>query len=117
MKQSSTYTTGMKNSKVIPLPTGQEPYTPILAGPPETNCLKSGFVILAPGKSVGKHSTKEYEELIVPLEGEGELRVDGMEPLPIRKGQVLYTPPQTPHDVLNTSNRPLKYIYIVAKPR
>lgn len=116
MTQSSTPPTSIIKPKVIPLPGGQEPYTQILSGPPETNCLKSGCVILAPGKAVGKHSTNGYEELIVPLEGEGELRVDGMEPLPVRPGQVLYTPPQISHDVMNTGNQPLKYIYIVAKP-
>ena len=108
--------TAIKNPKVIPLPKGKESYTKILGGPPETACLKSGCVILEPGKSVGKHSTNGYEELIVPLEGEGELRLDGLEPLVICPGQVLYTPPQTPHDVVKTGTQPLKYIYIVAKP-
>ena len=117
MSQFTTQPTPIIEPKVIPLPNGQEPYTKILGGPPETTCLKSGCVIIEPGKSVGKHSTNGYEELIVPLEGEGELRVDGMEPLAVRTGQVLYTPPQTAHDVFNTGTQPLKYIYVVAKPK
>ena len=116
MSQLNTSQTKDNKAKVIPLPKGQEPYTKILGGSPETTCLKSGCVILEPGKSVGKHNTNGYEELIVPLEGEGELRVDGMEPLMINTGQVLYTPPQTAHDVVNTGTKPLKYLYIVAKP-
>ena len=71
----------INQAKVILLPNGRESYTQILGGPPENTCLRSGCVILEPGKSVGKHSTNEYEELIVPLEGQGELQVDGMEPL------------------------------------
>ena len=116
MSQPTTQSISRNSAKVIPFPSGKESYAKILGGPPETICLKSGYVNLEPGKSVGKHSTNEYEELIVPLEGEGELRVDGMEPLSLRPGQVLYTPPQTVHDVWNTSPEPLKYIYVVAKP-
>jgi mannose-6-phosphate isomerase-like protein (cupin superfamily) len=102
--------------KVVPLPRGQENYTKILGGPPETTCLKSGYINLEPGKSVGMHSTNGYEELIVPLEGEGELLLVGTEPLTLRPGSVLYIPPQTAHDVHNTGTQPLKYIYVVAKP-
>jgi len=106
----------INQAKVIPLPNGRESYTQILGGPPENTCLRSGCVILEPGKSVGKHSTNEYEELIVPLEGEGELRVESREPLILSPGHVLYTPPHTTHDVVNTGTQALKYIYIVAKP-
>jgi len=116
MAQPITPPAPIKKAKIIPLPSGQEPYTKVLGGPPETTCLKSGYVILAPGKSVGRHNTNGYEELIVPLEGEGELQLDDMEPLALHPGQVLYTPPQTAHDVVNTGTQSLKYIYIVAKP-
>lgn len=115
MSQQTTQQTRLNKAKIIPLPKGQQAYTKILGGPPETTCLKSGYVVLAPGKAVGKHNTDGYEELIVPLEGEGELRVDGMDPLAMIPGQVLYTPPQTVHDVLNIGTELLKYIYIVAK--
>jgi mannose-6-phosphate isomerase-like protein (cupin superfamily) len=116
MSQSITPSASINRAKIIPLPQGQERYSKILEGPPEPTCLKSGYVNLDPGKSVGIHSTNGYEELIVPLEGEGELRVEGMESLMLHPGLVLYTPPQTAHDVFNTGNQPLKYIYIVAKP-
>jgi quercetin dioxygenase-like cupin family protein len=92
-------------------------YTPVLTGPPTTVGLRSGYVVLAPGTSVGRHSTERYEELIVVLSGAGELSLTGRSPLPLREGTVAYSPPHTEHDVLNTGAVPLRYLYIVAPDR
>jgi len=92
-------------------------YTPVLAGPPATVGLRSGYVVLAPGASVGRHSTERYEELIVVLSGVGELRLTGQSALALREGTVAYSPPHTEHDVLNTGTAPLRYLYVVAPGR
>jgi quercetin dioxygenase-like cupin family protein len=105
----------IQKAKAIPLPTGREKYTRLLPDTSETHGMKSGCVILSPGESVGKHNTNENEELIVPLEGQGELLLEGMESLTIRPGEVLYNPPHTLHDVVNTGSQSLKYVFIVAK--
>jgi len=49
----------------------------------------------------------------VVLEGEGTLRVAG-ELLPLRAGDVVFIPagPEYPHQILNTSAAPLKYLSI-----
>ncbi len=92
-------------------------YTPVLRGPPATVGLRSGYVVLTPGTSVGRHSTEEYEELIVVLGGVGELRLTGQSPLALREGTVAYSPPHTEHDVFNTGKVPLRYLYVVAPSR
>jgi len=92
-------------------------YTPVLAGPPATVGLRSGYVVLAPGASVGRHSTERNEELIVVLSGVGELRLTGQSALALREGTVAYNPPHTEHDVLNTGTAPLRYLYVVAPGR
>jgi quercetin dioxygenase-like cupin family protein len=71
-------------------------------------------VVLAPGDSVGRHSTERYEEVIVVLEGVGELRVTGGAALELKEGVVAYSPPDTEHDVRNTGTSPLRYLYVVA---
>jgi mannose-6-phosphate isomerase-like protein (cupin superfamily) len=35
--------------------------------------MKSGLVVLAPGKSVEKHSTQDREEMVVVLSGHGQM--------------------------------------------
>ena len=101
--------------KVVFLEPGDKSYLPLLGGPPETASIRSGLVTLAPGKAVGAHDTEKNEELLVPLEGSGELRIEGRAPIAIRPGLVTYAPAHTKHDVVNTGKTPLRYIYVVAK--
>lgn len=91
-------------------------YQRILEGVPKTYGMRSGRVYLEPGKSCGQHSTKDHEELLVFLSGEGELVTGegGQEAFAVAAGRVCYIPPRTLHDVRNTGGEPLRYIYCVA---
>jgi len=69
---------------------------------------------LAPGKrGCPYHLHHAQEEMFVVLEGEGTLRVAG-EMLPLRAGDVVFVPPgpEYPHQIINTSDAPLKYLSI-----
>ena len=100
--------------KVVKLEAGGKDYLPVLTGVPETGGMRSGLVVLAPGKAVGRHSTEGNEEILVVLEGAGEFRLD-KETLPLVAGTALYCPPRRAHDVVNTGTGTLRYVYIVAK--
>jgi quercetin dioxygenase-like cupin family protein len=103
--------------KIIPLdPKGQD-YLRVLAGPPETSTMRSGLVTLAPNKSVGNHSTEDFEELVIVLEGQAEMKITGGEVLRLGRGFAAYCPPHTEHDVMNIGTDPLRYIYIVAEAK
>ena len=102
-------------AKVIRLDAGGKDYLPLLGGPPETVTMRSGLVVLAPGKAVGKHSTGKLEELLVVLEGTGEMRITGEASLPVVAGTAVYCPPGREHDVLNTGKAELRYVYVVAR--
>ena len=86
----------------------------LLAGKPQTYGMRSGRVYLSPGQACGLHSTKDREELLVFLAGEGELIIGQDNRFPVGKGKVCYIPPQTDHDVNNTGSEPLVYVYGVA---
>ena len=69
---------------------------------------------LAPGKrGCPYHFHHAQEELFVVLEGRGTLRVAG-ELLPIRAGNLIFIPPGPayPHQIINSSDAPLKYLSI-----
>ncbi len=89
-------------------------YTRVLGGPPATHSMRSGQVVLAPGQSVGKHSTGEYEEVLVVFEGTGRMVIAGGPELALAPHTVAYCPPRTEHDVNNTGLQPLRYLYLVA---
>lgn len=101
--------------KVVQLDPGDKSYLLLLNGPPETASMRSGLVTLVPGASIGKHNTEKFEEMLVPLEGEGELRITGQPAIRIEPGLITYAPAHTEHDVTNTGSRTLRYIFIVAR--
>lgn len=99
----------------IPLDPGDQPYVLLLKGPPETKSFRSGLVTLAPGKSIGVHNSGINEEMLVPLEGEGELRFPDREPIHLKPGIITYAPAHSEHDVVNTGTNRLRYIFILAR--
>jgi len=79
--------------------------------------LGASVDIVAPGKiSCPYHFHYAQEEMFIILEGSGTLRVAG-EMLPLRSGDVVFIPPgpEYPHQILNTSDQPLKYLSISTK--
>ncbi len=83
---------------------------------PGTAASKLGATIdtLAPGKrGCPYHLHHAQEEMFVVLQGAGTLRVAG-EMLPLRTGDVVFIPagPGYPHQIINTSEAPLKYLAI-----
>jgi quercetin dioxygenase-like cupin family protein len=101
--------------RVVPLGAADQPYVELLGGHSGSGSMESGAVSLAPGKTVGVHDTEDYEELIIPLEGRGELRVAGRPPIAIAPGLVAYTPPHTPHDVANVGDTAFRYVFVAAR--
>jgi len=76
--------------------------------------LGASVDILAPGKrGCPYHLHHAQEEMFIILEGNGTLRVAG-EMLPLRPGDVIFIPPgpEYPHQIINTSAAPLKYLSI-----
>jgi quercetin dioxygenase-like cupin family protein len=90
-------------------------YQPILTGAPQTTSMESGLVILKPGASGTQHSTKDYEEAIIVISGEGELLIAGGPTLKLAAHSVAYCPTKTVHNIRNTGTTPLKYVYVAAK--
>jgi len=100
--------------KIIRLDPKTDDYQRVLGGPPETVTMHSGLVVLAPGKSVGVHNTEKYEEVLVILEGQGEMRITGGPAMNLKTDCVAYCPPRTEHNVVNTGKEKLRYLYVVA---
>lgn len=86
----------------------------LLRGTPQTAGLRSGFVRLKPGESVGWHTTGQHEEALVILHGRGEARIEGQPARPISAQKLVYIPPGTRHNVANTGDELLEYVYVTA---
>ena len=92
----------------------QPEYQRILEGKPQTLGMRSGRVYLEPGAACGQRSTKQHEELLVFLAGQGELHIGDDDRFAVGAGKTAYIPPETLLDVRNTGAEPLAYIYCVA---
>ncbi|MHB0946658.1 MAG: cupin domain-containing protein [Sedimentisphaerales bacterium] len=84
-----------------------------LMKPPKTHIIHSGRVYLKPGAECGEHSTGDREEMLVFLAGKGQAVIGDNKTLEVGQGKILYIPPQTPHNIKNTSDKPLSYIFCV----
>jgi len=79
--------------------------------------LGASIDVLPPGKrGCPYHFHYAQEEMFVVLEGRGTLRVAG-EHLPVQAGDVVFIPPgpEYPHQFINTSDAPMKYLSISTK--
>jgi quercetin dioxygenase-like cupin family protein len=77
--------------------------------------MKSGIVVLHSSEEVGEHNTNEREELIIVLEGNATLEVEGSDFFEVKSGFVAYIPSRTMHNVKNKSDFKLRYLYVVAQ--
>jgi len=87
---------------------------PLLKGVPQTTGMRSGFVRLNPGATVGWHTTGKNEETLVILHGQGNGLIDGQASRPFAAPAIVYFPPATRHNVQNTGTELLEYVYVVA---
>ena len=76
--------------------------------------MRSGFVRLKPGETVGWHTTGQNEEALVILRGEGAALIDGHPKQAFAAPALAYIPPATRHNVENTGKELLEYVYVVA---
>ena len=101
--------------KRIKLDINSNEYQRLLKRGVDAISMHSGLVTLEPGKSVGKHSTENCEEMIIVIDGEGEMLFSNLVTLKMDEGFILYCPPNTEHNVKNTGEKSLKYIYVAAQ--
>jgi uncharacterized cupin superfamily protein len=76
--------------------------------------LGASIDVLAPGmRGCPYHLHHAQEEMFIVLEGRGTLRVAG-EMLAVAAGDVVFIPPgpEYPHQLINTSDAPLKFLSI-----
>jgi uncharacterized cupin superfamily protein len=76
--------------------------------------LGASIDTVAPGmRSCPYHFHHAQEEMFIVIEGSGTLRVAG-ELIPLRAGDIAFIPPgpEYPHQIINTSDAPLKYLSI-----
>ncbi|MBN1123858.1 MAG: cupin domain-containing protein [Sedimentisphaerales bacterium] len=105
----------MENTPLLLTLKDNDEYQPLLEGKPATQGMRSGRVVLKKGENCGEHSTGAHEEQLVFLSGSGTAFLGNeKKESKVNKGNILYIPPFTLHDIHNTASELLTYIYCVA---
>jgi mannose-6-phosphate isomerase-like protein (cupin superfamily) len=76
--------------------------------------MRSGFVRLRPGATVGWHATGQNEESLVILHGQRDVLIEAQKKQSFNAPAFAYIPPSTRHNVSNTGKDILEYVYVVA---
>jgi quercetin dioxygenase-like cupin family protein len=92
-------------------------YQNLFDGEKDSVIFYSGVVTLPPNATGEIHNTRACEEMIIPLEGKGQLRLKDQEPLILTFGKIAYIPPHTEHHTANTGIKNFKYIYVAVKSK
>ena len=87
---------------------------PLLKGAPQTSGMRGGSAKLKPGESVGWHSTNQNEEALVILHGIGVAKIEDGADVALHEKMMAYIPPGTRHNVTNTGNELMEYVWVVA---
>jgi mannose-6-phosphate isomerase-like protein (cupin superfamily) len=93
---------------------GHQRYQRLLGGIPGTRGMRSGYVTLTPGESVGEHNTESKEEALIILSGKGTVVYGDGTSLHVEEDTLVYIPPHTKHDVKNRGTESLRYVYVVS---
>jgi mannose-6-phosphate isomerase-like protein (cupin superfamily) len=115
--QNNNSQTTAAEPKVITFDPDTSSYQEIFNGDKDSVVFYSGVVTLEPYKSGHIHSTEVYEEMIVVFNGQGQVKITNGKTLDLEFGNIAFIPPKTEHQVLNTGNTNLKYIYIATKSK
>lgn len=77
--------------------------------------LSSGLVKLKPKESVGEHSTKDREEIIIILKGKARVCYGRKGRFILKENSFAYFPAHTRHNLENAGSGLLLYTYITAR--
>lgn len=99
---------------VVEILDGQTQHQPLLTGIPQTRGMRAGRVYLLAGEDCGRHSTEANEEMLIFLSGKGRAVIADDKSFDVGRDKIIYIPPRTIHNIINTSDEPLCYVYCVA---
>ncbi|MYG00612.1 cupin domain-containing protein [Candidatus Poribacteria bacterium] len=112
-----TYILNIEDAEVIRIE-GEAPrtlYTLIQPNIQNTEHFSMGLEEIDPNSEIPMHSHSEEEEIIFVFAGKGKAYVGGEES-EVKKGSVIYIPPNVDHRFVNTGDEPLWITWTLSPP-
>lgn len=84
---------------------------PGLITPENSQDIRARVVVLAPGEEMHEHNSDDHEEVLLFLDGDAVLTMDGKD-FDVPKGNAVFIPKNTLHAIRNKTKKQLKYAYV-----
>lgn len=94
---------------------GKQRFLRLLGDSKKVKGLRSGLVTLKPKEFIGEHKTENKEELIIILKGSAIVYFGKNKKFNASKNSCVFIPPETLHNLKNSGNRILQYVYVTAQ--
>jgi mannose-6-phosphate isomerase-like protein (cupin superfamily) len=94
---------------------GRRRFLRLLGDKSKKHGFRSGLVTLKPFEAVGEHETVNKEEVIIVLKGEASIYYGKNKKIETKQGSFVYIPPDTLHNVKNSGNKILQYVYVTVE--
>ena len=106
----------MKNPNILVMKLkGRQRFARLLGDSSKMKGLRSGLVTLKPKESIGEHKTEKKEEIIIILNGSATVYYGKRKFVKAVKNTFVYIPPETLHNVKNSGNKILQYVYVTTQ--
>jgi mannose-6-phosphate isomerase-like protein (cupin superfamily) len=94
---------------------GSQRFLRLLGDSSKIKGLRSGLVTLKPQELIGEHKTENKEEVIIVLRGSATIYFGRNKKLKAAQNTFVFIPPETLHNVKNSGNKNLQYVYVTTQ--
>ena len=94
---------------------GRQRFLRLLGDSAKAEGLRSGLVILKPKELIGEHKTENKEEVIIILKGSATIYFGKNKKLKAVQNTFVFIPSETLHNVENSGNKILQYVYVTTQ--
>jgi mannose-6-phosphate isomerase-like protein (cupin superfamily) len=94
---------------------GRQRFLRLLGDSNKEKGLKAGLVTLKPQESIGEHRTESKEEVLIILKGHATIYFGTGKKVKASQNTFVFIPLETLHNVENSSNKILQYLYVTAQ--
>jgi mannose-6-phosphate isomerase-like protein (cupin superfamily) len=94
---------------------GRQRFLRLLGDSDKVKGLKAGLVTLKPQELIGEHQTENKEEILIILKGQAIVYYGKGKRIKAPQNSCVFIPPETLHNVKNSGNKILQYVYVTAQ--
>lgn len=94
---------------------GRQRFFRLLGDSGKIRGLCCGLVTLKPQELIGKHKTEDKEEVLIILKGSAIVYYGKNKKLKASQNTFVFIPAETLHNVKNSGNKILQYVYVTSR--